>query len=290
MHQTGRGGDITYHGFGQVTGYPIINLAPDRCDVHRYVRDLEEVMIRTAADFDVQATRIAGLTGVWVGKEKLGAIGVRISRWITMHGFAFNANTDLSYFDLIVPCGIKDHGVTSLAKVVGHSVPIGDVMASLTRHFGDVFARAMVSKAIKHQSVQVVIFDPDRAEYLLLRRTRARGGYWQPVTGNIKKAETALAAAQREVAEETGLRGELIDLNYTHSFVLDPRLLKQFYPDPQINREYSFALPTIKQAITIDSDEHTDFAWLNFTDAAARLTWNGNQRALTLTAALPHNH
>src|SRR5262245_29018390 len=117
VFETGRGGDITYHGPGQIVGYPIINLKPDRCDVHRYVRDLEEVLIRAAADYGIAAGRIEGLTGVWVGDEKLAAIGVRISRWITSHGFALNHTTNLSHFDFIVPCGVADRGVTSLTKL-----------------------------------------------------------------------------------------------------------------------------------------------------------------------------
>ena len=117
VHETGRGGDITYHGPGQIVGYPIIDLKPDRRDVHRYVRDLEEVLIRAAGDCGIRATRMPGLTGVWVGEEKLAAIGVRIARWITCHGFAFNVSTDLAYFNLIVPCGIADRGVTSLAEL-----------------------------------------------------------------------------------------------------------------------------------------------------------------------------
>src|SRR5215831_9681598 len=111
VFETGRGGDITYHGPGQIVGYPIVNLKPDRCDVHRYVRDLEEVLIRVAADYRINARRIDGLTGVWVGDEKLAAIGVRISRWVTSHGFALNVSTDLDYFSMIVPCGIADRGV-----------------------------------------------------------------------------------------------------------------------------------------------------------------------------------
>jgi lipoyl(octanoyl) transferase len=143
VHEAGRGGDVTYHGPGQVIGYPILDLQPDRCDVHRYVRDLEEVMIRTCAAHHIAATRVAGLTGAWVGQEKIGAIGVKISRWVTSHGFAFNANTDLSHFNLIVPCGIHDHGVTSLEKLIGHQVDINSVEDCLAHHFADVFGRRL---------------------------------------------------------------------------------------------------------------------------------------------------
>lgn len=149
VFETGRGGDVTYHGPGQIVGYPIVDLNPDRRDVHRYVRDLEEVMIRTAADFGVVAGRIEGLTGVWIGTEKLGAIGVRISRWITSHGFAFNVMTDLSYFGLIVPCGIRGRGVTSLARLLGRPIAIRAVENALARHFGDVFDRQLVEGSIE---------------------------------------------------------------------------------------------------------------------------------------------
>jgi lipoyl(octanoyl) transferase len=139
IHETGRGGDVTYHGPGQIVGYPILDLRPDRCDVHKYVRDLEEVMIRTCADYGVAAGRIAGLTGTWVGAEKIGAIGIRISRWITSHGFAFNVRTDLDHFKLIVPCGISDRGVTSLEKVTSRSLPMREVEDALVRRFAEVF-------------------------------------------------------------------------------------------------------------------------------------------------------
>ena len=148
VHETGRGGDITYHGPGQIVGYPIIDLVPDRCDVHRYVRDLEEVLIRTAADYGVDARRVAGLTGVWAGPEchaKLAAIGVRISRWITSHGFAFNAATDLDYFKLIVPCGIADRGVTSLETLVGRAIDRREVEDRIVAHFCAVFEREPLS-------------------------------------------------------------------------------------------------------------------------------------------------
>jgi lipoyl(octanoyl) transferase len=145
VFETGRGGDVTYHGPGQVVGYPILDLSPDRRDVHRYVRDLEEVLVRTSADYGIEAGRIPGLTGAWVGRDKIGAIGVRIARWVTSHGFAFNVSTDLSAFELIVPCGIRGRGVTSLERLLGRTVPLDEVMGRLTGHFAAVFSREVVS-------------------------------------------------------------------------------------------------------------------------------------------------
>ena len=157
FYETSRGGDITYHGPGQIVGYPILNLAAIRRDVVWYVRMLEEVMIRTSGDFDVEAHREAGKTGVWVPTEqnspqsaqrshsraetaeKLGAIGVHISRWVTSHGFAYNVSTDLRFFDLIVPCGLAGRKATSLEKLLGRAVDSHQVAARLTQHFGEVF-------------------------------------------------------------------------------------------------------------------------------------------------------
>src|SRR5437764_7993033 len=139
VYETGRGGDITYHGPGQIVGYPIIELKPDRCDVHRYVRDLEEVLIRVSADYGLSGERVAGLTGVWIGGAKVAAIGVRIARWITSHGFALNVTTDLDYFNLIVPCGIADRGVTSLSQLLGRPVDRLDVEDRVVQRFTEVF-------------------------------------------------------------------------------------------------------------------------------------------------------
>ena len=146
VHETGRGGDITYHGPGQVVGYPIIDLKPDRCDVHRYVRDLEEVLIRWPASTasrrgGCRASRASG------GRRKLAAIGVRISRWVTSHGFAFNVTTDLDYFDLIVPCGIADRGVTSLARL-GRTIDRSQVEDRIVAQFCDVFEREAIESHI----------------------------------------------------------------------------------------------------------------------------------------------
>ena len=139
VFEAGRGGDVTYHGPGQLVGYPIVDLNPDRRDVHRYVRDLEEVLIRAARDYGIAAERVEGLTGVWVGREKLAAIGVRIARWVTRHGFALNVNANLDYFSLIVPCGIADRGITSLSRLLGRPVELDETAERVAGHFANVF-------------------------------------------------------------------------------------------------------------------------------------------------------
>jgi lipoyl(octanoyl) transferase len=144
LFEAGRGGDVTYHGPGQLVGYPILDLRPDRCDVHRYVRDLEHVMIDAASEFGIVATRVSGLTGAWVEGDKLAAIGVRIARWITSHGFALNVTTDLSHFDYIVPCGITGRGVTSLGRLLGRNVLMPEVENAVLRSFARVFNRSPV--------------------------------------------------------------------------------------------------------------------------------------------------
>ena len=148
VFEAGRGGDVTYHGPGQVVGYPIIDLSPDRRDVHRYVRDLEQVMIGTCGNYGIEAGRINGLTGCWVGDEKIGAIGVRIARWVTSHGFAFNVANDLAPFGLIVPCGIADRGVTSLARLLGREASLDEVMTCLAHQMARVFEREMVVEGV----------------------------------------------------------------------------------------------------------------------------------------------
>jgi lipoyl(octanoyl) transferase len=141
VFDAGRGGDVTFHGPGQLVGYPILDLKPDRMDAHKYVRDLEEALIGVCADFGIAAGRKSGLTGVWVAEEKVAAIGVRLSRWVTSHGFAFNVATDLDHFGLIVPCGITDRGVTSLERVLGTAPPMDRVEARVIHHICRVFER-----------------------------------------------------------------------------------------------------------------------------------------------------
>jgi lipoyl(octanoyl) transferase len=152
LFETGRGGDVTYHGPGQLVGYPILDLRPDRCDVHRYVRDLEEVLIRAVAAFGVAAGRMPGLTGAWVGDDKLAAIGVRIARWVTSHGFALNVTTNLRHFDLIVPCGISGKGVTSLEKLTGRAPAMMEVQTVVAQAFAAVFDRQLIDRAAAEPS------------------------------------------------------------------------------------------------------------------------------------------
>jgi lipoyl(octanoyl) transferase len=145
LFDTGRGGDVTYHGPGQLVGYPIFDLKPDRQDLHRYLRDIEEALIGALSDFGVRGGRKEGLTGVWVDDRKLAAIGVRVSSgWITSHGFALNVTTDLSFFGTIIPCGIRDHGVGSLATELRRPVEMAEVEAAAVRWFERIFERTAV--------------------------------------------------------------------------------------------------------------------------------------------------
>lgn len=155
FYKINRGGDVTYHGPGQIVGYPILDLDNFFTDIHRYLRLLEEAVIKTLAEFNIVAGRIEGYTGVWVGAEdlksarKICAIGVRSSRWVTMHGFAFNVNTDLDYFKYIVPCGLKDKDVTSLARELGHKQDIFVVKQKLIRHLADLFDMELLADSLK---------------------------------------------------------------------------------------------------------------------------------------------
>lgn len=140
LFETGRGGDVTYHGPGQLVGYPILDLKPDRCDLHRYLRDLEEMLMGVLGEFGLVGGRKEGLTGVWVGDRKLAAIGVRVSSgWITSHGFALNVSTDLSFFGAIVPCGIRAHGVGSISQELGREVSLAEAEAAVVRQMARVF-------------------------------------------------------------------------------------------------------------------------------------------------------
>ncbi|HEY3452243.1 MAG TPA: lipoyl(octanoyl) transferase LipB [Myxococcales bacterium] len=290
IHVTDRGGDVTYHGPGQVVGYPIVDLAPDLCDVRRYVGYLEEAMIRAAGDFGVKAARIPGWTGAWVGEKgkdarKLGAIGVHISRWITTHGFAFNVCPDLSHFQLIVPCGISEAGVTSLQKELDGKAPaLEDVRASLAKHLSSELQCNVAPGRLDHKTVSVAILREGRRgpEALLLKRHPHRGGFWQPVTGTIEKNETPEDCARRELNEETGFDAPVEALDYTHSFLFgEPR------PDraPRIFQETAFwtvAPPAVR--IKLDRREHARFAWLPVSEALQRVPFIGLKECLRRAA------
>ena len=142
---SGRGGDVTYHGPGQLVSYPILDLNPDRKDIHRYLRDLEEVLIHVVGSLGGRGYRIPGVTGVWTAKGKVGAIGIRVSSgWITSHGFALNVRTDLSYFDRIVPCGLTDRSVSSLERILRRDVSMDEVVELTSDAFGEVFGRSVL--------------------------------------------------------------------------------------------------------------------------------------------------
>lgn len=184
FHPTDRGGDITYHGPGQVVGYPILDLAQHRRDVRWYVERLEEIMIRATAGYGVAAKRLEDKHGIWVGtpvgEEKLAALGIHLSRWVTSHGFAYNVSADLRYFDLIVPCGLVGKGVTSLERILGRAVSGEEVRGSLARHFGEVFERTMIpvsrpelEEALANYEVSAAAYECARLEVTAAKGSQA---------------------------------------------------------------------------------------------------------------------
>lgn len=281
VHETNRGGEVTYHGPGQIVGYPIIDLAPDRKDVRRYVRTVEEGMIRALAEYGVEAMRIPKWPGVWVGSEeagdarKIGALGVHIARWITTHGFALNVNTALEDFELIVPCGIREAGVTSLERELGRPIDVGGVEDALARAFGAVLEAEV---RFEDQRTRTVSVTPVRRgaggpELLLLRRIPARGGFWQPVTGRRLAGESAEAAARRELEEETGARLPVRSLSYRHSFAFGEQA------PPALFEEEAFAADWPDGREVRLGPEHDAAEWVMVEEAVRRLPFAGLKRA-----------
>ena len=277
---TDRGGDVTYHGPGQIVGYPVVDLSPDRCDVRRYVHDVEDTMIAALAEFGVKAGRLEGWTGVWVGEKgpdarKIGALGVHISRWVTTHGFALNVSTDLSHFDFIVPCGIRGAGVTSMERELGRAPSLDAVRESLARNLAKRLGARQQRGRIDHRTVSVAVLRPggEDFEVLLLERHPHRGGFWQPITGTIERGEKPLACAQRELGEETGLEARVEPLEYVHSFLFgEPRADRA----PRIFQETAFwTLVSGQEPVRLDGREHLTSEWVSAAEAIERIPFAG---------------
>ncbi len=280
VFQTDRGGNVTYHGPGQIVGYPIIDLAPDRCDVRRYVRGLEDTMIGALAEFGVKAGRIEGWTGVWVGEKgkdarKIGAIGLHLSRWVTTHGFALNLTTDLSHFDFIVPCGIREAGVTSVERELGRAPSMEAMKEALARNLAKRLGANQHRGRIDQRTVSVVVLRPagEGFEVLLLKRHPHRGGFWQPITGTVERGEKPRACAMRELREESGFQGEVEPLGYVHSFLFgEPRAERT----PRIFQETAFwTLVDGRDEVRLDAREHITSEWVPIAEAVERVPFAG---------------
>jgi lipoyl(octanoyl) transferase len=288
VHPTDRGGDVTYHGPGQIVGYPVLDLS-GRPDVRRYVAALEEAMIRTCRDLGVDAVRHEEHRGAWVGRKKVGAVGVHIARWVTSHGLAFNVAPDLRHYQLIVPCGIADPrlGVTSLAAELearGRAPPpLATVEDLLAGHLAETLGRTRADAPPALRTVSVVPLAPD-GRVLLLRRVETRGGFWQPVTGRIELDETPADAARRELREETGVDAPVEPLGYVHGFGIDPRQAHEPSPAVRTAEETAF-VARLPAGAAVLSHEHEEQAWLAAEEALARLPYPGLRRAVKLAVA-----
>lgn len=286
LHPTDRGGDVTYHGPGQIVAYPVVDLA-ERPDVRRYVGALEEAMIRTCADHGVEAGRHEEHRGAWVGRKKIGAVGVHLARWITSHGLAFNVAPDLTHFQIIVPCGISDPrlGVTSLAGELAArgraAPPLAEVEEQLAGHLAAQLARLREDRAPDLRTVSVVPVAAD-GRVLLLRRSEARGGFWQPVTGRIEPGEAPAAAARRELLEETGADVAVEPLGYQHGFGIEPGLWRGAPPGVAVAEETAFAARLPPGFGCQLSDEHAEHGFFTPAEAAEKLRFAGLRRAVRL--------
>lgn len=280
FYETTRGGDITYHGPGQLVAYPILHLGEGRRDVRKYVTKLEEVLIRTARAFGVESTRSEGNRGVWVGgKDKLASIGVRITKWVTSHGIALNVATNLDHFALITPCGIQGAGVTSLQKLSGTQVTVDAVRKSFAHHFSEVFERDLQLMAPSMEVVKVVVLD-QRDRVLLLHRKSDDQGWWQPVTGTVEPGETVDSAAARETFEETGQQSVPVSLGLTQSFLIDPSLVKE-QAAPVFAREQAYmAWVNSEGPIRLDPEEHDRFGWFTLAEARETIRWSDDREAI----------
>jgi len=280
FYETTRGGDITYHGPGQLVGYPIVHLGEGRRDIRRYVTAIEEVLIQTVAEYGIDAERIEGRRGIWVGHEKIAAIGVRIARWVTSHGFALNVNTNLEHFRLITPCGLHGTGVTSISRLAGRAVPLGEVREIVAAKFAEVFERELVEVPPTIRLIQVLVHDGN-GRVLLLHRKPERGNVWQPVTGSIEEGETPEACARRELFEETGQRAEPEAMNLRQSFMIESQYLAARFPLPIVADQIVFAARLDPAAVIhLDADEHDDSGWFTLAEAYDKIKWTDDREAL----------
>ena len=291
VHETDRGGDVTYHGPGQVVAYPVVDLSASP-DVRKFVGALEEAMIRTCADWDVRAGRHPEHRGAWIGARKVGAVGVHLSRWISTHGLALNADADLAHFGAIVPCGIVDPslGVTTLSaelRTAGRAAPtMGEVEERLATHLCELLGRQRVDVGFDLQTISVTAARSD-GKILLLRRTEQRGGFWQQVTGRVEPGEAPATAARRELLEETGAEVPVRPLGYVHGFALGPVLTGTVGGGLRTGQETAFAALLPDGFAPRLSEEHREWGWFDVEEALRRLPWAGLRRAARLAGAGP---
>lgn len=277
--ETTRGGDITYHGPGQIVGYPIVHLGEGNRDVRRYVTNVEEVLIRTVAHYGITAERVEGKRGIWVGSNKIAAIGVRIARWVTSHGWALNVNTNLEHFRLITPCGLHGTGVTSIERETGNRIDPEEVRAILARNFAEVFERELYPRPETIRLVKVLVHDGERV--LLLHRRPERGNFWQPITGSMEDGESPLETARREIVEETGHTVEPEPLGMTQSFMIESQYLSSRYPAPIVASEVGYAARLdATLPVRLDAIEHDDWGWFTFAEAYEKIRWTDDREAL----------
>lgn len=290
VHDTDRGGQVTYHGPGQVVVYPICNLQGGREDLGRLVRGLEEAMIRTAARWGIAARRDPAYPGAWVdtprGPEKLGAIGLHLHRWISTHGLAFNVDPDLSRYRWITPCGITDRGVCSLASLLGASAPTWEqAAAALAEELQPCLGLEPAAARPPSRSVNALTWRraANGPEVLMMLRQPDQGLWWSSVTGMLEPGEDLEAAAHREVLEETGLRGALAPLGLRHTFWVDPALLRFADDEPRFNTETCFQVEVPADAeVRLDPAEHSECRWCSFDEAESLMRWEGSRAALAL--------
>jgi lipoyl(octanoyl) transferase len=288
VHETDRGGEVTWHGPGQLVAYPLVDLSPDRRDVRKYVRALEQVMLDTCATYGLACDRLEGFPGVWRrdgrGDRKIGAVGVHLSHWISTHGLSLNVAPDLSHYALIVPCGIRDKGVTSLAAE-GVMTTWEEAALRLGRAFGDVFGVQLSRVEPELFNVQVVVLRED-GKVLVMRRTMERGGFWQTVTGRMERGETPAEAAARELGEETGATTPVQPLGYEHDFPLDPGITRRQLKTVKWAREYAFwtRVPASFDCRRAPR-EHDRHEWLTPVEAYERLPYEGLREAVRRSVA-----